>query len=87
MDDSYLLALGFERWVSDFPQQTAMYVFSEPARDGARLYISIPRAKRGQVAGFSSNEQENLQASIDLFFRKHGGKHSKQPAKQSKLVV
>ncbi|AYA36249.1 hypothetical protein D3Y59_03725 [Hymenobacter oligotrophus] len=83
MDDSYLLALGFERWVCDFPLQTAMYVYTYPARDGARLYISVPRPKRGQAAGFSSTEQENLKASIDLFFRKHGGKHSKQ----SKLAV
>ncbi|UYZ59946.1 hypothetical protein [Hymenobacter latericus] len=78
MDDSYLLALGFERWVSDFPLQTAMYVYAHPARDGARLYISVPRAKRGQATGFSLTEQENLEASIERFFRKHGGKHCKQ---------
>lgn len=75
MDESYLLALGFDRWISALPFQTAMYAHKLPARDGARLYISLPTARNGQSASFSLHERQSLEAAIHAFFQKHGGKY------------
>ena len=70
MDDAYFLALGFERWVSLLPLQTAMYVHRCPAQDGARLYLSVPpTAAESSAAG-----RANLEARIERFFSKHGGR-------------
>ncbi|GAB3833566.1 hypothetical protein GCM10028821_26740 [Hymenobacter jeollabukensis] len=70
MDDAYFLALGFERWLSLFPLQTTMYVHRCPAQDGARLYLSVPPT----AAESSAGGRANLEAQIERFFSKHGGR-------------
>jgi hypothetical protein len=70
MDDC-LFALGFERWTTSLPWQTSMYVHSYAARDGARLYLAVPRSA---PAADPAAEQEQLARTVESFFRKHGGR-------------
>ncbi|RAK70246.1 hypothetical protein [Hymenobacter edaphi] len=71
MDEAYFLAIGFERWVSLLPLQTTMYVHRCPARDGARLYLSIPPTA---AAESSAAARASLEARVERFFSKHGGR-------------
>ncbi|WP_400190726.1 hypothetical protein [Hymenobacter sp. B81] len=70
MDDSYLLALGFEVWESARRWQTTVYIHRNAARDGARLYMSVPRSAHTQP---DATEQQRLAESIAAFFHRHGG--------------
>ncbi|RTQ51476.1 hypothetical protein EJV47_06650 [Hymenobacter gummosus] len=72
--DDHFLALGFERWTSQLPLQTTMYVHAHAACDGARLYLAIPRTAPTPDA---ADEYRRLAETVERFFRKHGGR---QPA-------
>ncbi|OON69380.1 hypothetical protein [Hymenobacter sp. CRA2] len=71
MDDAYFLSLGFERWIPPFPLQTAMYVHAHAARDGARLYLSVPHIVSSTGP---APDQSQLLATVEAFFAKHGGR-------------
>jgi hypothetical protein len=70
MEDLFL-ALGFERWTSQLPLQTTMYVHAQAARDGARLYLAVPRAA---PTPDSADEHQRLARTVESFFHKHGGR-------------
>lgn len=68
--DEYFRDLGFERWTSQLPLQTTMYVHAHAARDGARLYLAVPRASPAD----SAEATARLAETVEAFFRRHGGR-------------
>ncbi|GAB2965620.1 hypothetical protein GCM10027048_39370 [Hymenobacter coalescens] len=83
MNEAYFLALGFERWVSPLPLQTAMYVHSYAACDGARLYMAVPRS----AAGSPTEECQRLAATVEAFFGKHGGRQAEPVVERLSLLT
>lgn len=69
MDDVFH-SLGFKRWTSQLPLQTTMYVHAHAARDGARLYLAVPRASPTD----SAEATARLAETVEAFFRRHGGR-------------
>lgn len=72
MDDDFR-ALGFERWTSQLPLQTTMYVHAHAARDGARLYLAVPAAT---AAPTPADSWQQLAETVEAFFQRHGGRES-----------
>ncbi|GAA4385560.1 hypothetical protein GCM10023186_29040 [Hymenobacter koreensis] len=75
MHDEYLLEIGFEPLPYASQWQTTMYVHRHTARDGARLYLSVPRTASAAAGNLSdASEELQLAATVRAFFQKHGGR-------------